>query len=362
MKKILIIVQDYPSKKNPYPMAYVHSRILLYLQNERSISINVLSFKTKENYSYEGISVLCEKNIDKFVLDSYDSIVSHAPNLKNHYRFLRMNKIEKVTFFFHGHEVLNVSKYYPEPYVWNRNKSINKFKSFYNLIKLSVLSRYFSRNKLFKFIFVSEWMKKEALTCLKLKELNNSYIIHNPINKVFIDNSYDYASYKTYDFITIRPLDGSKYCLDIIYEIAKNNSQLKFKIIGKGEFFSHLPKLDNIFWDDNFYSPIDLLKQLNNSKYALMPTRLDSQGVMMCELAAFGMPIITSDIDICKEMLNGYNKAYYISNDQYLRDFHKLTNLLTKSSSIKANTDTLRHKFNPEEIALKELEVILDVK
>ena len=33
-----------------------------------------------------------------------------------------------------------------------------------------------------------------------------------------------------------------------------------------------------------------------------MPTRLDAQGVMMCEMATFGIPVLTSDIDICQEL------------------------------------------------------------
>ena len=42
---------------------------------------------------------------------------------------------------------------------------------------------------------------------------------------------------------------------------------------------------------------------LNSAKCALMPTRTDAQGVMMCEMVAFGMPLITSDIPVCHEVL-----------------------------------------------------------
>ena len=33
-----------------------------------------------------------------------------------------------------------------------------------------------------------------------------------------------------------------------------------------------------------------------------MPTRADAQGVMACEMATFGIPLITSNIDVCKEV------------------------------------------------------------
>ena len=64
-----------------------------------------------------------------------------------------------------------------------------------------------------------------------------------------------------------------------------------------------------------------------------MPTRTDAQGLMMCEMAAFGIPVITSDITVCHEVFDGFCNAYYISNDSVnasLADF-----LFKESKSIK---------------------------
>ena len=49
-----------------------------------------------------------------------------------------------------------------------------------------------------------------------------------------------------------------------------------------------------------------------------MHTRTDAQGVMMCEMATFGMPLITSDISVCHEVFDGFNGVGFISNINYL--------------------------------------------
>lgn len=356
VKRILVLVEDYPSEINSYPMAYVHTRNKLYLEYAENLHIDVLSFRAKKDYIWDGVHVFCEKNIKDKSL--YSMIVSHAPNIKNHIRFILNNDLKNITFFLHGHEVLPVNKYYPKPYSWLKENT-SYFRGVYDYFKLKILSYLFEKNKSYQFVFVSQWMKNEALLNLNLNELNNSFIIHNPINKVFIDNEFKFYEPKKYDFITIRPLDGSKYCMDVVYNLAKNNPQYKFKIIGKGMFFNHYPMLKNITWDDNFYSPKELLDYLNEAKIALMPTRLDAQGVMMCELAAYGMPIISSDINICHEMLGVYKNAYFINNENPQNDFTKIITEYNFSEVSLDNRRLLIEKFDIKNIINSELKVIL---
>lgn len=358
-KHILVIVEDYPSEINAYPMAYVHTRNKLYLNESIDLEISILSFKAEKSYIWDGIQVYSEKEIKEIGLHKFDFFVSHAPNLKNHARFLKINKIRNVTFFIHGHEVLNVNNYYPKPYSWDKEK-IMFLRRIYDYFKLKIISKFFVSSNSFKFVFVSNWMKDEALKNLKLNSLAKTFIIHNPINESFLVNTYNKESKKKYDFITIRPLNGSKYCIDVVYKLAKKYPDFKFKIIGKGDFFKYNPKLDNIDWEDKFYKPNHLLEKLNEAKVALMPTRLDSQGVMMCELATYGMPIVTSDIPICYEMLGDYTEAYFINNENpelMFKDIILNENLFVSKES---NRNILLKKFDVQEISKQELKVILD--
>ena len=42
----------------------------------------------------------------------------------------------------------------------------------------------------------------------------------------------------------------------------------------------------------------------------------DAQGVMACEMATFGIPLITSDIPVCREVFSDFGNVTYISNEK----------------------------------------------
>lgn len=59
----------------------------------------------------------------------------------------------------------------------------------------------------------------------------------------------------------------------------------------------------------------EIIELLQKSRFALMPTRTDAQGLMMCEMAAFGIPLITSNIPVCHEVFEDFSNAYFIDNE-----------------------------------------------
>lgn len=320
MKKILVLVQNYPNNYGGVALMYVHTRNLSYVNND--IEVTVLNFSTKESYDYEGIHVISEKDFKKSN-NSYDVLVSHAPNIRNHYRFLKKygSKFARIIFFFHGHEVLNVNKVYSEPYFYIKRNKIRELVQFiYDRLKLKIWHNYLP-NVVYKsdFIFVSEWMKYEFFKWTKIEPnqlMNKTHVIYNSVGKIFEVERYDQSIKKEYDFITIRSnLDGSKYSIDIVNNIAKNTPNAKFLVIGKGEFFKYFNKSQNLTWLNTTLNHNQIIEYLNKSRYAFMPTRCDAQGLMMCEMAAFGIPVITSDIDVCHEVFDGFENAFFINND-----------------------------------------------
>ena len=110
-------------------------------------------------------------------------------------------------------------------------------------------------------------------------------------------------------------MDGSKYGIDIVNRLAQNTPKARFLLIGKGQFFRYNIKAPNLEWENRTLSHEEIAEVLQKSKYALMPTRTDAQGVMTCEMAAFGIPVITSDIPVCHEVFDGFTNTYYIDND-----------------------------------------------
>lgn len=352
-KRLLVLSEAYPSRQAVYNMSYVHSRNIEYLK--QNICVDVLSFSALEKYTYEGVSVFPRDKIED--LDSYDAVVSHAPNIRNHYRFIRKNLagLKKVILVYHGHEVLFVHKYYPEPFEWERQRArINIIlRNAYDFFKLKLLKRLMRHHKVFT-IYVSQWMRGEALKCLGISHVEDqkNVVINNPINHHFYDKGYALKD-KLADFITIRPLDSPKYAIDLVVAFAKANPGKQFHIYGRGKMFEYIDKPENVTIFSEFIEQKKIPDLLSRYCAAVMPTRLDAQGVMMCEMACYGIPIIVSDLPVCREMLNDFENCIFVDNEK----FHSLdaNHLSLQVINNKCN----RERFSPSVLARKELDFIL---
>lgn len=321
MPRVLVAVEDYVNLQNTVAHKFVHVRNIYY--KSHGIDVTVLNFRAKENYKIDGIKVITSKEYsDK--KEKYDILICHQANLKHHYLFLRKHKEEfkNLIFFFHGHEVLYINKVYSKPYEYMKNSWWKIcLQNIYDNIKLRIWKRFYSSvAEKSKFIFVSKWMLDEFLKWVRIPyELieKNTMITYNCIGKDFENSKFNVGKKKSFDFITIRSnLDGSKYCIDIVNKLANKNPESKFLIIGKGEFFKHYSKSKNITWLNTTLNHKGIIRYLNESRCALMPTRTDAQGLMMCEMASIGMPLITSDIPVCHEVFSDFKNVKLIENDK----------------------------------------------
>lgn len=299
---------------------FVHVRNLFY--KKHGINVTVLNFRATNDYAVDDIPVITLEHYER-EQKKYDVLICHAANLRNHYRFLKKHgkKFPKFIFFYHGHEVLKKNRVYPRPYPYVEQSRMKEFaQNIYDDFKLFVWRRYLpkviSKSTL---VFVSQWMLDEFLKWTKITRdtIEGSYaIIYNSIGWPFEDAAYDWSAPKEYDFITVRGnLNGSKYCVDVVNELAKNNPERKFLIIGKGRFFDHYEKAPNVEWKNRTMQHDELIQHLQRARCALMPTREDTQGVMACEMASIGMPVITSDISVCHEVFDGFENVALIDNE-----------------------------------------------
>lgn len=320
--KCLVVVENYPNLKGGISLAYVRTRNIYYKKN--GVELDVLNFSTKESYVLDGINVYSLRDYIRVSQEkSWDILICHAPNIRHHYVFLKRygNRFERILFFFHGHEVLKRTKVYSAPYPYvKQNYLNNKIKDLYDEFKFCVWRAYIKHNyqKLYC-IFVSNWMRDEFLRWIKPNPIyleGRAFVTYNCVGELFEKEEYDGALSKTYDFITIRAnMDDSKYAVDIVNELAKRHPEYKFLLIGSGEFFNHYDKASNLEWRNRRLQHNEIVDALNTACCALMPTRTDAQGVMMCEMSAFGIPVITSDIPVCHEVFNNEPNVGFISNN-----------------------------------------------
>lgn len=321
---VLVAVEDYPGSASGKTIThkFVHVRNLYY--QSLGIDVTVLNFSETGQYVFEGIKVIGPREY-RSQSGSYDLLLCHQPNLKHHLRFcLRYLKdFHRAIFFFHGHEVLRMSESYPKPYPYQKtNPMKSAMRDVYDTVKFHAWRLYFSHIKeRASFVFVSQWMYDEFMKWLNVDKSflgDRAYVIPNCIGAEFEANRYQPSSCPEYDLITIRGnLDTSKYALDLVVKSALSNPGLKYLVVGKGDFFKYVPKPHNITWLDTTFSHEEIVSALNRSRCALMPTRVDAQGLMMCEIASFGIPLITSDIPVCHEVLAGFPNVRFVQNEAF---------------------------------------------
>ena len=317
--KILVVTQSYPTEDGNVQSMYVRTRNMWYVFN--GLNITVINFNADRNYFIDGVKVITKETY-KSNPEKYEILIIHAANIRSHYLFLKKygDNFKQFIFFYHGHEVMKLNQDYCAPYSYMRTNIINRTgQDIYDNFKLGIWREYLPRiiDKAY-FVFVSKWMYDTFMKNVKfpLDLMKNKYsIIYNSVGKSFEVSEYNSSLPKKYDFITIRSnLDDSKYAIDIVNRLAENSPLCKFLIIGKGRFFEYNTIAKNIEWKNKTMSHDEIIKILQNARYALMPTRTDAQGLMMCEMAAFGIPVITSDIPICHEVFDGFDNVSFINN------------------------------------------------
>ena len=358
MKKVFVISQGYPSEERRYLQSFLHARSKEY--KRQGIDVSVISFSTKNSYEFDNIKVYNEKEgVEALKKNGPSIILLHAPNLKNHVRFyLKYKKYFYWTFlFFHGHEVLKEKDIYPKPYFFNKKqRRKNKLANFYDALKIPIITKFLKKiisSGRYDLVFVSKWMLDETnkSTLINLKESNRVHIINNSLNEFIKEGAYKLSDKKA-DFITIRPLDTAKYSIDLVVDLAKANPDRTFHIYGKGKYFDYNEKPSNITVLNEFIHPKDMPTLFNQYNCALMPTKADAQGLMMCEMATYGMPIITSDLPVCHEMLDEYDNVMFIDNERFN---HKLSKLPSQHKN-------LISKFDYSKTVQREIDLIKAIK
>jgi glycosyltransferase involved in cell wall biosynthesis len=100
-----------------------------------------------------------------------------------------------------------------------------------------------------------------------------------------------------------------------------------------------------------YLKPAKIVKLLNQYKAALMPSYHDTQGVMACEMAAFGMPVIASNIPAAREMFASEDNVYLLDNDAEDLDLAKIINNLKVT-----NKSQLKAKLTSSKLAKQEID------
>ena len=317
--KVLELVEGYPTPQKSLDV-FSHVRSLEY--KKQGIDVTVIKFGIHEAYMLDGIRVLPLSSYQG-KRNEYDCLICHASNIRHHYAFLKKHADDfpHIIFLFLGHETLNMGEVYPPPYPYARTSAQKMIRKFYDPFKLSIWHRYLPKiAPKASFVFVSDTYRKLSLHYLKLTSkdlMNHDHVICNGVDDLFFRKAYGASAPRKYDFITIRSrMDESTYAIDFVNFLAKSHPDMKFLLIGYGTYFDHYEKAANLTFLNKVLKHEEVPSWLDQARCGLMPSRHDSQGVMSCEIATYGMPLLVSDIPVCREIFRPFPNAAYLENDR----------------------------------------------
>ena len=324
--KIAIITSRYPSKNEPYNHMFVHMRSLEMLKKGEKIKVFVPA-KMSSTYTYEGVSVIMlpSKEIIKKITET-DVVYLHLLNIypfsKSNgwhiYQFLQKSNIP-FAMYVHGSEV---QKYGARMFEFNY-KITDFLKWFKKDILVIPKMRRFVKSvqnrKQVTFIYPSLWMKRDMEINLNLK-IKKYHIIPNGIDTELF--KYHNLYKNKHKLLNLRPLSSKKYAVDVAIEIMRYlPEEYELDIFGKGHYLKKYLALiekyklsDRIHIKNTFIDRNELNSFFANYGIFLSPTRMDAQGVTMCEAMASGLLTISNNNTAIPEFITN-NKTGIIGNN-----------------------------------------------
>lgn len=369
MNKYLIVAPSYPSDKENYNSAFVHSRAKEYLKRGINIEVLVIS-KFETSYIYEGVKVSklpLKKAEQKLKTTKYKKILCHFGFYKQ--ISLALNNTDApLIIWFHGVDIISwrrrLHNFIPKRFVqFGAYIIINTFRRMYLYY---VRKRYSDR---ITFVFVSEWLKQVAEQDIFSKnKIKNYKIIPNPIDTEL----FKYKEKKEEDrlkFFTIKSFDSKNYATDIIkniiLELSKKSyfNELNFTIVGKGRLWKknteELKQFDNVELINSFRGHEEIKKLHDQNGVMLMPSRQDTHGISTCEGMSSGLVAVSSNNSAIPEFVP--KECNYLGNS--IKDFVEIIDKIYREEAFykdnSKNTSKLIYsKCSFELIIEKEIEII----
>ncbi len=308
----------YPDKNRPYSHMFVHARCIEMIRKGVDVVVFVPSEKS-DNYNYEGVSVfrMPSRNITKSLNDK-DVLYLHLLNIYPFskadgwfiYKFIMKKKLP-FAMYVHGSEVQRYSSR-----MFDFNFRILDFVKWFkkDFLVMPKMRDFFKKSRLRRnvtFLFPSVWMKEDAEKNLGQK-ITSFCIIPNGIDtKMFaFQNLYE----NRFRVLNLRPLSSRKYAVDMAIDVMSYlPEQYTLDIYGEGPYKKrYLKKIrkkglsDRINIFGKFVDRISLSDLFSNFGIFLAPTRMDAQGVSMCEALASGLLVVSSNNTAIPEFVEDY--------------------------------------------------------
>lgn len=305
---VLVVTPAYPSKKNLYLCAFVHSRVKEYINLGLKVQVASISGvnESKEIYIHDDVTVIKGnyKHLRELLSKKqYKVIVTHFVDENLYPIYNEFIGNEKLIFICHGPEtvfryLVNVTRpYFTKPIPYPKDDVAMNIKE--KWVKI------FSQKDNVEWVFVSEWLKDFSEQELGIK-FKNVRVINNIIN----ENLFPYKPKKAEDrckILVIRKFDNIiQHSLDqvvlTIIELSRRPFfyDLDFEIYGDGNFYDELiepiRRFKNVHLHREFIPNNQISKIHEKAGILLIPSRHDAHAVAMGEGASSGLVVVGSNV------------------------------------------------------------------
>ena len=372
--KIAIITSRYPSEDNPYNHMFVHMRSKEYIKQGEQVEVFVPG-KTSAEYVFEGVKVrvMPSKNIIEY-LKEYDVLYLHLlhlyPFMKTDgwpiYKAIMKNKYP-FAMYVHGSEVQKSSSR-PFDTDYSIRGILRRFKK--DLLLVHFMRKFVNESKLNSashYLFPSFWMKKEMEDNLSV-EVSSFDVIANGIETDLFEFSNLFE--KRFKLIALRPLSSMKYAVDVAIETVRFlPAQYTLDIFGKGKYekkFKDLIKKNSLEDRVNIYSTFinksDMPQHFSKYGVSMSTTRMDAQGVSMCEAMSSGLLTVSNDNTAIPEFISDMDTGILANKPKELAE--KILKVTSNKELFERITKAGRESMEEIDVKLtckKELRILTEI-
>jgi len=321
---------------------FVHTRNKWYVELGLldSLDVYVPARGEKQSYVYDGVRVhiCCVEEIIKNI-SSCDVVfahllhVSHDPKVDGGrvFEWMLSNDFPFV-MFIHGVESQSILKSRPDDISIVKPKSIARwlYRDFYLLRRFSGYLRRMCDSKRVRVVTPSVWMARDVEFNTGVNIESKASIIPNGVDtEQFI---YRDSLWRNREKImSIRPLYyRGKYAVDLFLDTAESaRGQGRFYLYGRGPDEDMITRLLlerclGVSLNTGFLenSKIPKLHAEHGLYYAV--TRMDAQGVSMCEAMSSGLPVISFDVCAIPEFIEDGVDGFLVKPYDVVEAFSKM--------------------------------------